>query len=320
MKEQKKKRLIASLLFISCFISGYLLFATSDRAQNYLHDLGQADSLIQKKLADFNIDEQQIRTTITRVDSNFRRKTYHLGLPYRFSKTQFHAELNRTFHDYAVKTPAKVTFPEQDVDIHLLYQGTVIRTISLQTDPELVMSRSAKSILITFDQLPDEDLINSLASLGEPIPIVFKVSNPMQADNLQKQMNSQYNRIIFWLQNNNGEGLITTNPEAAASQLKRLENILPEAQILHFRQSDKTQQQLMTNTNLTFISVANALLLNEGLGKASFFEKLNKLYTNPDRSIAVITGSQTTLSWLKEKLPELKKAGIDLVPPPQTNF
>lgn len=318
MKGQKKKSVITILLLISCFISGYLLFATSYEGPKQLRDLAQADSLIQKKLTDFNIDEQQIHITTTQIDSNFSRKTYYIGLPYQFSKTQFHAELNRIFHDYSIETPAKVTFPEQNVNIHLLYRGTVIRTLSLQTDPDLVVSRNRVSILMTFEELPDDELIAELASLGEPIPVVIKIENPMQANDLKKQIN--YDHIIFWLQDKNGENLMTANPQSAASKLNQLNNVLPEAQILQFRQNDQTQQQLISNTDLTFINAANALLLNEELGKTSFFEELSKLYARPEHSVAVITGSATTISWLQEKLPELKKAGIDLVRPPQTNF
>lgn len=318
MKGQKKKSVITILLLISCFVSGYLLFATSDDGPKRLRDLAQADSLIQKKLTEFNIDEQQIRITTTQIDSNFSRKTYYIGIPYQFSKTQFHAELNRIFHDYSVETPAKVTFPEQNVDIHLLYRGTVIRTLSLQTDPNLVVNRNRVSILMTFEELPDDKLVAELTSLGEPIPVVIKIENPMQANDLKKQIN--YDHIIFWLQGKNGENLMTANPQTAASKLNQLNNILPEAQILQFRQNDQTQQRLISNTDLTFINASNALLLNEELGKTSFFEELSKLYARPEHSVAVITGSAATISWLQEKLPELKKAGIDLVRPPQTNF
>lgn len=318
MKGQKKKSLITILLLISCFISGYLLFTTSDEGPKRLRDLSQADSLIRKKLTDFNINEQQIRITTTQIDSNFSRKTYHLALPYQFSKTQFHAELNRIFHNYSVETPAKVIFPEQNVNIHLLYRGTVIRTLSLQTDPDLVMSRNMVSILLTFEELPNDELIAELTSMGEPIPVVIKIENPMQANDIKKQIN--YDHIIFWLQDKDGENLMAANPQAATSKLNQLNNVLPKAQILQFRQNDKTQQQLISKTDLTFINAANALLLNEELGKSSFFEELNKLYAKPEHSVAVITGSATTISWLQEKLPELKKAGIELVRPPQTNF
>lgn len=320
MKEQKKKQLIASLLLISCIISGYMLFAGPGGEGKRLNSLAQADSLIQNKLSEFNINDDQVRISTNRVDSNFIRKTYHIGLPYQFSKTQFHAELNRTLHQYSIKTPAKVTFPEQNIDIHLLINGTVIRTLSLQTDPELVMNRNKVSILITSEELPGKTLIAKLASLGEPIPLVIKIEDPMHANELTKKIGNQYNRIIFWLQNSDGENLMTANPDNAITKLKQLEDILPKAHILQFRQNDQKQQQLMTKTNLTFISAADALLLHEEMGKASFFEELDKLRSQPEHSIAVINGSNQTLDWLKEKLPELKKAGIDLVSPPQTSF
>lgn len=318
MKEQKKKKVIAALLLISCFISGYLLIFSSSGGSKRLQNIAQADSLIQQELDDFNIDEQQIRISTTQVDSNFSRKTYHIGVPYEFSKTQFHAELNRRFHEYTVQTPAKVTFPEQNVDIHLLYRGTVIRTLSLQTDPELEITQNKISILVTFDESPDDEVITQLASLGEPISVVIKIDNPMDANDLKKQVN--YDRIIFWLQDGNGENLLAANPGTAISKLKQLNNVLPEAHILQLQQVGQTQQQIISKTNLTFINAANALLLDEEMGKTAFMEELNSMHAKPEQSIAIISGSSTTISWLQEKLPDLKKSGIDLVPPPQTNF
>lgn len=297
-----------------------MLFAGPGGEVKQLSSLAQADSLIQSKLSEFNIGEEQIRISTSQVDSSFIRKTYHVDLPFQFSKTQFHAELNRTLHKYSIKTPAKVTFPEQNIAIHLLTSGTVIRTLSLETDPKLVMSHNKVSILFTSEELPGETLVSELASLGEPIPLVIKIEDPMQANEFAKKIKNHYNRLIFWLQDNNGESLMATNPDNAKRKLNQLGDILPEAHILQFRQNDQRQQQVMTKTNLTFINASDALLLNEEMGKASFFEELDKLLSQPEHSTAVVNGSHQTLSWLKEKLPELKKDGIDLVPPPQTSF
>lgn len=320
MKEQKKKRFIAILLLISCFISGYMLFATSDGGIKRLRTLAQADSLIQDELRDFNISDQQIRVTHIQVDSNFSRKIYHVGLPYRFSKTQFHAELNNRLYEFGVKTPAQVTFPEKNVDIHLLYRGTVIRTISLQTDPELVLDQNEVSLLVSFEELPDEELLNTLTSLGEPIPIVIKIENPLQANDIRKRLDNRYSRLLFWLQTPSGKDLIKANPEAAISKLKQFEDVLPQARILQYRHSEDSPQKLAVKTDLTFINAGDALLLHAGMGKAQFFEELNKLGSNRKQTMAVITGNETTLSWLAAKLPELKKAGIKIVPPPQTTY
>jgi len=320
LKEQKKKRFITILLLVSCFISGYMLFTASDGGTNRLQTIAQADSLIQQELADFNIGNNQIEVKTTRVDSNFSRKTYQVGLPYQFSKTQFHAELNSRLHPYGIATPAQVTFPEKNVDIHLLYRGTVIRTISLQTNPELVLDRNQISLLVSFDEFPDNELINNLASLGEPIPIVIKIENPIQANDLRKRLENRYNRLLFWLQTPSGEDLIRTNPSAALAKLKQIENVLPQARILQYRHVEKQQEPLVAKTDLTFVNAGDALLLHEDLGKASFFEELNKLQTNRKHSMGVITGNETTLSWLAEQLPKLKKAGIEIVPPPQTSY
>lgn len=320
MKEQKKKRIIAILLLISCFISGYMLLATSSGNANRLHNLAQADSLIHQKLADFNISEQQVQTFTTRVDSNFSRKTYLVRLPYQFSKTQLHAELNRTFHNYSIQTPAKVTFPEQNVNIHLSYKGTVIRTISLQTDPDLTISRNHVSILVAFEQPPDEELITQLQRFGEPIPMVFKVENPMQANDLNKKLSSRYDHIFFWLQDKDGRDILKSSPRSAITKFKQLETILPEAKILQLQGGTQIQQQLAAQTNLTIVNAANALTLDEKAGEAVFFEKFHKLQTNSAYSMAVITGNKTTLRWFQEKLPELKKAGIRLNLPSQMNF
>lgn len=319
MKEQKKKRLIASLLLISCFISGYMLFAISGDGSKTLRSTAQADSLIQNVFADFNISEKQIQITTTSIDSNFRRKTYHVGLPYSFSKTQFHAELNSKLHEYSVETPAQVTFPEQDVDIHLTYKGTVFRTISLQTDPDLVAKQSQASILVAFDQLPDDNLLTSLESLGEPIPIVLKIKDPSKVQDFSKQLSNSYNKMMFWLQSENGEDLIRINTSTAIQKLKQIENVMPEAAILQLN-NNKIHEQLVRNTDLTFVKVDNILLLHEQLGKASFFEELYKLRTSRKISTAIINGNKTTISWLQEKLPELKKAGVTLISPSATDF
>ena len=81
----------------------------------------------------FNIPPQQIQTEPVFSDSIFSRKLYHVEVPNYLSKTQLHAELNQIFYDYSIRTPARVYFPEKNIDIHLLYKGIIIRTIRLKT-------------------------------------------------------------------------------------------------------------------------------------------------------------------------------------------
>ncbi|PAU93617.1 hypothetical protein CK503_10705 [Aliifodinibius salipaludis] len=318
MKEQKKKKLIAILLLVSCFISGFILFSTSDKNTKRLSTLSQADSLIQQQFSSFNIPEDQISVGTTRVDSNFYRKTYFVGLPYRFSKTQFHAELNDALSPFGIRTPARVTFPQKNVNIQLSYRETVIRTISLQTDPELSLQQNDISLLLAFGDIPESQLISQLNALAEPIPLVLKIEQPMQVQTLKKELNGQYASVIFWFQNKNGDDLIKTNPEAARARLDRLQDISPNTKVL-VTQNDAAQ--LIDNFNkLTFVDASNAQLLHEQLGKKSFLEELTLLQSNTQTFLALITGTETTVEWLIQKLPDLKKAGARIIPPPKMNL
>ncbi|NGP88213.1 hypothetical protein [Fodinibius halophilus] len=301
-----------------------MFFVTFEHSPKHLSSLAQADSLIQTELSNFNIRQQQVRVSTIPVNPDFKRKKYHLGVPFQFSKTHFHAELNNRLHPYNVETPAHVTFPQEDMNIHLLYKETVIRTISLQTDPDLAYSRDQASLMIVFDEMPGESTIEQVQQYGEPIPIVLKINNPMQANEWRKRLGSRYNRIIFWLQNSNGTDLIKSNRSKAIDKLNQLQQVLPQAMMLYFSRSDESsadvKKEIIAKTKMTFVNGSNALILHHEMGKAVFFDKLESLQSPKSRSIALISGNTTTLNWLNQKLPELKKSGISIIPPPKANL
>ncbi|HLR33129.1 MAG TPA: hypothetical protein VK074_11605 [Fodinibius sp.] len=321
MKEQKKKRVIVTLLLISCAVSGYILLAASDGTPKKLQSLARADSLIAYELAKFNIASQQIRRSSITVDSSFNRKVYRINLSPGFSKTQLHAELNRTFHPLGISTPARVTFPDRQMRIHLEHEGTIVRTLVLNTDPDLAYRRARASIIVVLNEIPGNSLLDKLISFGEPIPVVLPIDYPMQANEFQKSLSGRYDPILFWLQNEEDEDLIQHNPPAARRQLKQLEDILPNARLLLTGGAASADMEtIAARTALTFINTRNALRLHEELGKASFSAELNKLKSGISHPIAIVTGNETTLNWLGEKLPDLKKAGVVLVPPPEFDF
>lgn len=314
MKEQKKKLLVVVLLAISCFISGYLLFFSYSSPSKSLQSFAQVDSLIEKQFSRFNIDNEQVLTNSTRIDSNFSRKTYTVGLPYRFSKTQFHAELNSFLYPYNITTPAQVTFPEKNLNIHLSYQETVIRTISLQTDPELSMAINNITLLMVFEDPPTPEILRELARLAEPIPVVIKVEKPMQVQKLQEKLNEYYPSLVFWFQNKKGNDLLETNPEEAIATFKRLQQVSPSANVLVI-QDQANADAINKLAKLQAVTVSNTRFLQEELGKDSFHMRLKEFQANPNPLTALVTGSSTTISWLNEILPDLKRTGMNIVPP-----
>lgn len=301
-----------------------MLFATSAGTNQHLESFARADSLIRTELANFNIDESQVRVSSVQIDSSFTRKKYHVGVPYQFSKTQFHAELNKRLYPYSVEAPAHMTFPQEDMSIHLLFRDTVIRSIVLQTDPDLTFRQNHISLLVVFEDIPGPNLINQIEQLGEPIALVLKIENPMQANELRKQLRNQYDQLIFWLQDDDGQDLIKANRSSAITKLKQLQDVIPQAVMLHYNTSGiasaEDKQQLIAQTKMTFVDAANALMLHEQMGKAEFLETLDKLHTTKSYSMGVISGNETTLSWLSQKLPDLKKAGANIIAPPKANL
>lgn len=136
MSELRKKRLIVLLLFLSCLLSATLLIATPEVENRRVRSLAQVDSLIRETFVPFNIGEQQIDSRYVTVDSTFRRRVFRVTLPPTISKTQLHARIQRTLHPYDISSPSRVMLPAGDMNIHLVWNQTVIRTLHLRTDPD----------------------------------------------------------------------------------------------------------------------------------------------------------------------------------------
>src|SRR5699024_1238225 len=163
-------------------VSGYILLAASDGTPKKLQSLARADSLIAYELAKFNIASQQIRRSSITVDSSFNRKVYRINLSPGFSKTQLHAELNRTFHPLGISTPARVTFPDRQMRIHLEHEGTIVRPLVLHIDPDLAYRRARASIIVVLNEFPGNCLLYKLISFGQPILAVLPTDYLMQAN------------------------------------------------------------------------------------------------------------------------------------------
>lgn len=133
----KQKKWIVTLLAASCTAALFLLFGNSENSFKNLTSAAQADSLITEVLYDFDITNSQIRKQTVSFDSLFSRTIYTVKLPSEISKTEIHYQLQKKIIPYKMDSPAKILMPEKDMRIHLLYAGTVIRTVQLSTDTQL---------------------------------------------------------------------------------------------------------------------------------------------------------------------------------------
>ncbi|MEX2456094.1 MAG: hypothetical protein WD381_02220 [Balneolaceae bacterium] len=130
---------IVLLLGLSCVVAFSLHLTLDPTPSQKLENQQQIDSLITETLTDFNIPLEQVRTTTIEHDSLFHRKNYRINVYPGFSKTSFHYTLHKKLFPLQIETYGEVFFPEKDLRLHLFYNDTIQRSVTIQTDPELLL-------------------------------------------------------------------------------------------------------------------------------------------------------------------------------------
>ena len=321
--EQRKKKVILWLLILSCIISGVILINTTSPDDSRIRELAEVDSLIVSELKQFNILSDQISVHSIAIDSLFTRKVYEVSVPRDFSKTHLHYSLNRELLPYEINTPARVQFPEQDLNIHLLLNETVFRTLRLQTDTAAVTRKLSAHIFFRFEELPSQELIDEIIRLGEPTPLVLAVASPLQADEWQQQVSKLYTRISYELRPDEATGTDPwSDPAVIVKRLEQLNNVDRNARVLLYRNAidplaPATKRKLST-TGVRFFDVSDAEIIDGSGGRRQFEQQMNQLMRRAaagESPVAVINGDERTLRWLHELLPQMRKRGLYITVP-----
>lgn len=300
-----------------------MLLKSDGRASQKLVQFSQADSILLEQFNKFRIADENIRVQAVEVDSQFTRKTYYVAVPPGFSKTQLHAELHRTFYPMDVDMPAEVTFPDEDFRIHLLYDQTIFRSIYLETDSDLTLSRNFASIIIAYDEVPPEDELEAIEQMGEPIALALIVDNPLKANELRSDLAPFFSEAIFWLQDENGNSIPGPNSARESARFTRLQESVPEARVLSFISAEELASKIQNKGKIRLVDVSDALMLNPADGSNIFRQELKKLMQqsqNLQHPVAVVMGSEESVNWLQQELPELKKSGLRIIKPPTMNY
>lgn len=114
-------------------VSVVILFTAPSYTSNNFGDANDLDSLITSVLrTDLSIEGNYRRYEIE-VDSSFTRIVYRVPVHPSFSKTMFHFGLHKELSKFEIETPARVVFPERDMNIYIYDSGTIRSTIRLVT-------------------------------------------------------------------------------------------------------------------------------------------------------------------------------------------
>ncbi len=128
------KQILFVLLVSSCVAVFLLLLFHPGERRTSLQSFAQADSLITSELSRFRIGQERIRTFEYPVTDGFTRKRYVISLPAGVSQTHLHAELNQTLRNYRVQTVGYVNVPEREMQVLILFNNKIIRTLELRTE------------------------------------------------------------------------------------------------------------------------------------------------------------------------------------------
>ena len=129
----KRRPLITILLALSCIASAIILVATPAYKSIDYTAADNLDSLITSTLRTEPSIGSNFRIYKLEVDSSFTRTVYRVPVHPTFSKTTFHFDLHKELLKYKLESPARVTFPNRDMNIYIYDRGTIKSTIRLIT-------------------------------------------------------------------------------------------------------------------------------------------------------------------------------------------
>ena len=128
------KYLLTGLLIAACILATVLFFTIPIPTTNTLSDFEDLNSTVDFAIETAGLPLSEFRKIHVKIDSTFSRSIYDIKVHPTFSKTSFHLALNQQLQIYNINSPAKVIFPEENMHIHLIYNGLIFRTIRLTTD------------------------------------------------------------------------------------------------------------------------------------------------------------------------------------------
>lgn len=319
MTAYRKKQLLLLLLLASCLASAWLLATAEGEPPRRLEDLAKVDSLLQADFREFYIRPEQVQSWQVSVDSTFSRRVYLVSLPGAFSKTQLHAEIHRTLNPWGVETPARVVFPQRDMEIQLVWRRTVVRTVRLQTDPEMEMNRNLATILVAFDYPPEEGLQRRFRQMGESLHPVMIIQQALEAGTIRQewQAGEGGTEPILWLRDEEGRSVPGGGSMAL---LQQVEGAMPQARVLSFAPSSAELPRSLSRYALDFIPASGTHLVQSGMGRADFMQALDAFAAEAEageRPLLIVHASGQAFDWLEERLPRYKRGGLTLIPPAQ---
>lgn len=309
LNNRQKKAGIALLLAFSCLAGIVLFFSFDPPGQHPRSTVNELDSLIFDEFNLFNLQQHHINERTLEVDSLFTRKIYEVGLPAGLSRTFVHTELARRVSDAGWDTRGTVSFPERSIQMDIVKENTLIRTVQIEQDTTSRRMLNPASILVYFDHAPSQNQLNTLESYGEPVGVLLRGSSPEQLTHRYEVLEN-YNYLTgFWPVDQTADAI--NNPHTFASDLRSV-----QSSPVMFSLSANVKET--DETNINWIIAEDAEIAGSEHGREAFNRTIREFSNRAargERPVLLINASEQTLQWLEDAIYNLKKGGLILTNP-----
>jgi hypothetical protein len=317
-----RKRIILILLLICIGISGYLIGNPSFFDKPELYSLSEIDHIIESELVEFNIKQSQIRQRKSGLEEGFGRQILRVNVPANFSKTFFHSELAYRLNEYGIRTPAVVQLPNGDMNIHVYWLDTVVRTIELRRNTELVRYHDPGIILLESTTEPSSELLNKLALMGEPIRLVLRSDNAdVLLSWLELVPRSSKPPIIHLDYRSSITELKDDRFDRFVNEISRINKQWPNTAVLLNLENielAETRIKRLKRTGAHVVRVTKPLPVPERITRDEFKILLGDFVSQSRAGmlpVLMIPGKVNILDWLQQDLVNYKKGGLNLSEP-----
>ncbi len=319
---RRKKWLILSLLLASNVVAAYLLWQQTTNTTQVIYELSEVDAIIRNELTAFNIHKQEIKTIPASTSDGLVRDIYRVTVPQEFSNTFFHSELALKLYPYEIRVPATVELPGTDMNIHVYFKNTVIRTIQLRRSDELNRPADPGFLLVEASSDPSAELLQLLTTMGEPIRLMIRSDNPEVLLEWLQDIPNTTKPPLFYL--DAGDEISSLPPKSFdrwLGMVSTLAKIKPNASVIvrddALASSPKRLAQIY-ETGVNVIPLIEPDYLQKGVERPVFLSSLERFVQrtrNGEKPYLVLEADPELLKWLKEDLIPYKKGGLELDEP-----
>lgn len=316
-----RHRIAVALLVLCIAASGTLLYFPEIIEPAETASLEAIDAIIQSELTEFNIKQSQISERNAGVGDGFDRTILRVTVPQDFSKTFLHSELSMRMSPLGVGTPATVNVPDNEMNIHVYWRNTVVRTIELRYGSS-VRNQSPGVILLLTDSYPSETLLRSIAQMGEPVRLILKSDNTDVILSWLRQIPRTMKPPLVSLDYGAGvSGLSDERFDRYVADITRIRKQTSNASLILTQAggaiSDRRLARLR-RTGIYLTVIKDPLTVAPSVDRDTFRADLQAfVYASRagERPVLILPATTDFIDWLKEDLVNYKKGGLMLAEP-----